>query len=64
MLTREDAYLEDSLLNRDANALAIHAGPGVANETELEVDADLLARALGELLESASTQRFQTGQGV
>lgn len=41
--------LEDSLLHIDAHALAVQPDPGLADETELKVDADLLACFLGEL---------------
>lgn len=52
------AYLKDGLLDSDAHTLAVHTGPRIADETELKVDADLLARALGELMVSASPLSF------
>jgi hypothetical protein len=41
--------LEDSLLDVDPHALAVQPDPGLADEPELKVDADLLACFLGEL---------------
>jgi len=42
-------HLHDGLLDSDTDSITVHALASVADETELKVDADLLARTLGEL---------------
>jgi hypothetical protein len=54
-------YLHHGLLDTDTNTFAIQALASVTDEAELEVDANLLARALGELEStSALAQSFRS----
>lgn len=53
-MTEGTTRLKDSLLDIDTDTLTVHTGPRLTHEPQLKVDADLLARLLGELHASTS----------
>jgi hypothetical protein len=52
------AYLEDSFLHINANAFSIHTSPSFTNESQLEIDANLLACLFSELISAPPLVSF------